>query len=128
MRFQRQSPYSSTLANPNACKDQIYYVLGEVQKANRINESLKTGIKDDRESAARQIRHLKLLKKYQEKTGKVVLTAADIETLYEEYFEKPDVEMKEDKPDTGSSSANQSLTSQSLSFNGFSDSDSDYIP
>jgi hypothetical protein len=84
-----------------------------------------TAIEDDRVSAARHVLHLKALKQYQKKTRKTALTSEDIETMYNEgrvmESENHDVEMED-------SSQNQSFTPQSLSFNGFSDSDSDYIP
>ena len=54
----------------------------------------------------------------------------DVEKLYEEglVLENPDVDMQGDNPTITQPSTNQSVTSESLLFTGFSDSDSDYIP
>ena len=83
-----------------------------------------TKLEDDRVSADRHVLHLQALEDYQESTGKRVLTEADVKRLYEKSIEKPDAKME----DNTGPSTNQSLTSQSLSFNGFSDTDSDYVP
>jgi hypothetical protein len=110
----------------DTCRNRLQSVLGEVHKANWAVRSLVTTLEDDRVSADRYVLHLKALEEYRESTGKRVLTPTDIKKLYEKSrdIEKPDAEMQ----DNTGPSANQSLTSQSLSFNGFSDSDSDYIP
>lgn len=100
--------------------------MSQVRNASRVVQSLLTKLENDRVSADRHVLHLKALEEYLVSTGKRVLTQADIQTLYEKsgVIEMPDVEMQ----DITGPSANQSLTSQSLSFNGFSDTDSDYIP
>lgn len=94
-------------------------------------------MEEERISATRHIIHLQALRKYQVDNHKSALTPADVEKLFEEgvVMENPDVDMADDNPTiTGSNAStitgpnNASLTSQSLSFNGFSDSDSDYIP
>jgi hypothetical protein len=110
----------------NACKDRLYSVLGEVQKCNQIIRTLMTAMEEDRVAAARHILHLKALKNYQLAKNKTTLSMSDVQKLYDEgiVIENPDVEMGE----AGPSTADKSLTPQSLSFNGFSDSDSDYIP
>jgi hypothetical protein len=115
------------------CKARLYTVLGEVQKVNQIVRFLTASIEEQRISAARQILHLKALGKYQIDNHLDTITSADIEKLYEEgiVLENPDVDMGDvnDNPTiAGPTSSHQSLTSQSLSFNGFTDSDSDYIP
>jgi MoxR-like ATPase len=100
--------------------------LGEVHKANSIVRSLVATVENDRVSADRFVFHLQALDEYRESIGKRVLTPTDIKTLYETRrdIERPEAEMQ----DITGPSADQSLTSQSLSFNGFSESDSDYIP
>ena len=110
------------------CKARLLCVLGEVQKSNQAIRGLISGIEEERISAARHILHLKTIRQYQIAKKKNVLTSEDIEKLYEEgpVMENPDVQM-DDTPIAGPST-NQSLTSQSLSYNGFSDSDSDYVP
>jgi hypothetical protein len=104
--------------------------LGEVQKANQIIRSLLSTVEEERVSAARHILHLQALRKYQLDNNKDVLTLADIEKLYEEdvILENPDVDMDDDNPAITGPSTNRSLTAQSLSNNGFTDSDSDYVP
>jgi hypothetical protein len=86
-------------------------------------------IEDNRISAARHVLHLQALKKYQLEKHKTGLSMSDVEKLYEEgrVIENPDVEMQENIPSAGPN-PDKSFTSQSLSFNGFSDTDSDYIP
>jgi hypothetical protein len=104
------------------CRARLHTVLGEVQKSNQIVRSLTIILEEDRVAAARHVLHLEALRKYQIDNHKSALTMEDVENLYEEgeVLEKPDVVMGND---------NQiSLTSQSLSFTGFTDSDSDYIP
>jgi len=105
-------------------------LFGEVQKANQVVRTLITAIERERVSATRHVLHLEALKKYQKTKGKTALTLNDIEKLFEEgtVIEKPDSEMK-DQTDPGPS-ANGTLTPQSLSFEGFteSDSDPDYVP
>lgn len=107
------------------CKERLLHVLGEVNKANQIVQSMRTVLENERISAARHLLSLKTLKNYQVEKGKSCLDDEDVELLFEEggVVEKPDVEMQ----GVGSTSG-QSLTPQSLSRDGFSDSDSDYIP
>jgi hypothetical protein len=102
------------------CRARLHEVLAQVKKATLITESMGTALGDEAISAARQILSLKTLNDYRLEKGKARLEDEDVRKLFEEGFgrvEKPDVEMQDD-----------SLTSQSLSFTGFSDSDSDYIP
>ena len=104
------------------CKDRLSFVWGEIQKANRVTKCLMTEIEEARVAAGRHILHLKVLKEYQRKSGKSVLTDEDVERMFRE---EEDVEMKESSSLTKESSA---LTPQTLSPNGFTDSDSDYNP
>lgn len=90
--------------------------MAEVHKANRVVRSVMTKLEDDRVTADRHVLHLEALEDYQESTGKKALTQTDVIRFYE----TSNAEMQDN---TG-----QSLTSQSLSFNGFSDKDSDYVP
>ena len=98
---------------------------GEVQKANQVVRSFITTMEEDRVNAARHILHLEALQEYQLKQKKKALSPIDVEKLFEEieFLDNPQVISLVNGPST-----NRSLTSQSLSFNGFSDSDSDYIP
>ena len=107
-----------------ACRDRLRAVLGEVQKANQAVRALMDAMETDRASATRHILHLKALRKYQLEIKANALTQLDVENLFDEarVIENPDVEMDDEKPSAGQ------LTSQSLSFTGFSDSDPDYIP
>jgi hypothetical protein len=109
-----------------ACRDRLRAVLGEVQKANQAVRALMDAMETDRASATRHILHLKALRKYQLEIKANALTQLDVENLYDEarVIENPDVEMDDEKPSAGQCT----LTSQSLSFTGFSDSDPDYIP
>jgi hypothetical protein len=112
-----------------ACKDRLYHVLGEIQKANQVVQSLTSTIEGDRLVTIRHILHLKALKRHMIDTGKTTLTMADVEEFYEKEkaIESTAEKMQDILPSTGPSSG-PSLSSQSLSWNGFSDSDSDYIP
>jgi hypothetical protein len=120
------------------CKARLYAVLGEVRKANQIARSLIIAMEEDRVSATRHILHLNALRKYQTNNKKHALTETDVKALYEA-SEARDIDMDVANRTTVGPSANQSLTTsvpstnqsltpQSLSFNGFSSSDSDYIP
>ena len=110
------------------CRARLQSVLGEVYKANQVVRTLITGIEEERVETTRHILHLKALRKYQTDKKKNALTTADVKKLFDEgtVLENFDVEMN-DRPIAGPST-NQSLTSQSLSYNGFTDGDSDYIP
>jgi len=117
------APESST-DNPctsHLCEERLHQVLGQLRKANRVAQSMGSVLEEDRISAARHILSLKALKRYQVKKGKRCLEEEDVDILFEE-VEKRDVEMQ----GVGSTSS-QSLTPQSLSYDGF-DSDSDYVP
>lgn len=109
------------------CKARLHAVLAEVKKANQAIRSPLIWIEEERMAAARHILHLKALRKYQTDNKKNALSATDVEHIFEEgiVLENPDAEM-EDNPIAGPS--NQSFTSQSLSYAGFTDSDSDYVP
>lgn len=110
------------------CHARLQSVLGEVHKANQVVRTLITGIEENRIETTRHILHLKALRKYQTDKKKNALTPADVEKLFDEgtVLENFDVEMN-DRSIAGPST-NRSLTSQSLSYNGFTDGDSDYIP
>jgi hypothetical protein len=109
------------------CKNRLLLVLSELKSARQFVQSISKGTKNDRILQGRHVLHLKALKKYQSGKRKNTLEIGDVDKLYEEQIKKenPDVAMQEE-PSAGPST--QSLSSQSLSFTGFSDSDSDYIP
>ncbi len=114
------------------CRDRLHSVLGEVKKANQIVRSLMIGMQEDRVKASRHIQHLKALRQYQHTHHKNSLTPTDVEDLLYEAGGSgeailevvSDVEMLA----SAGPSTNRSLTPQSLSMGGYSDSDSDYIP
>jgi hypothetical protein len=87
-------------------------------------------MEEERISAARHVLHLKALQQYQNENNLPVLTPADIEKFYEEVqvLENPDAKMNEINPMVAGPSNNVSLTSQSLSHHGFTDSSSEYLP
>lgn len=119
----------SKICKSKTCHDRLCSVLGEFHKANQVVRTLIQGIEEDRVSSTRHNLHLDALRTYQLEIGQNALSDSDIEKFYEKgrVIENPDVEMPIDQSLTGFSN-DQSLSSQSLSINGFSDSDSDYIP
>ena len=102
------------------CSARLLFILGKIQKANRITNCIMAAIEEDRSSAARHVQHLRYLKEYQKRIGERALTSEDINKLYNEGMGRIDKCDEVQESDT--------LTPQSLSFNGFSDGDSDYIP
>jgi len=95
--------------------------------------TLASNMEEDRVESARHLQHLRALRTYQLAKGKSRLTPIDVENLLFEagddaVLEIPsDIDMQDISSGAGSS-INQSRTPQSLSMNGYSDSDSDYIP
>lgn len=133
-------PPETTRLNPcksRVCRDRLHSVLGEVKKANQAVRSLTMSMQEDRVKATRHIQHLKVLRQYQHANHKSSLTPTDVENLLHLAGGKDeailevvsDVEMLASAgPGSGGPSTNRSLTPQSLSMGGYSDSDSDYIP
>jgi hypothetical protein len=120
-----------TAKDNNACKsyicsDRLHAALGEVKKANQVVRSFVITMEEARIKATRHILHLHALRQYLADIKQSALDLVDVENLYNEslVIENSDVEMQ----DENETSEPNTLTSQSLSFNGFSDSDSDYIP
>lgn len=91
-------------------------------KGHQGVRTLITAMEEDRISASRHILHLQAVKKYMDEKKLKSLTPTDIDTLFNE-----GVGIDNEDPSAGPN-ADLSLTSQSLSFNGFSDDDSDYVP
>lgn len=83
-------------------------------------------MEEDRISVSRHILHLQAVKKYMDENKLTSLTQNDIDNLLNEGM-GIDNSYVEENPSAGPS-ADLSLTSQSLSMNGFSDDDSDYVP
>ncbi|KAF8801185.1 hypothetical protein BYT27DRAFT_7262222 [Phlegmacium glaucopus] len=115
-----------------ACKERLLSIFGEVKKANQTVRSLMITMEEQRIAATRYILHLKALRKYQLHSWLDTLTLTDLKNLLYEVFEGCDTNMEHNPiagPSTNSGpSTNQSFTPQSLSFNGYSDSDADYVP
>ena len=100
--------------------------------------TLASNMEDDRVESARHLQHLRALRAYQLAKGKSQLTPIDLENLLFEagddaVLEIPsDIDMQDNPTRASSSGAgssiNRSRTPQSLSMNGYSGSDSDYVP
>ena len=119
------------------CRDRLHSVLGEVKKANQIVQLLMISMQQAQIKATQHIQHLKALRQYQLTHHKSSLTPTDVEDLLYEAGGSgeailevmSDVEMLASAgPSSAGPSTNRSLTPQSLSMGGYSDSDSDYIP
>ena len=135
-------PPNTTRLNPcksQVCRDHLLSVLGELNKANQAMRTLAINMEEDRVESTRHIQHLRALRTYQLAKGKLQLTPIDVEDLLFEagdgaVLEIPsDIDMQDNPSARASSSGagssvNRSRTPQSLSMNGYSDSDSDYIP
>lgn len=81
-------------------------------------------MEEDRISVSRHILHLQAVKKYMDENKLTSLTQNDIDNLLNEGM-GIDNSYVEENPSAGPSA---DLSSQSLSMNGFSDDDSDYVP
>jgi hypothetical protein len=137
-----EPPPNTTRLNPCkslVCKDRLRSVFGELNKANQAMRNIATNMEEDRVESARHIQHLRALRTYQLAKGKSQLMPSDLEDLLFEagddaVLEIPsDIDMQDNPSARASSSGagsslNRSRTPQSLSMNGYSDSDSDYIP
>jgi hypothetical protein len=149
VRANKYSAPSQTLEAPETtkgnacesevCKERLHTVLSQIQLANQAVRSLLIQVEEERLSATRHLLHLDALTKYRIDNNLDALAPEDVKKFFEEdvkrmyekrrvLSEEPDVEMQGENPTITAPSTNNSLTSQSLSFNGFSDSDSDYVP
>jgi hypothetical protein len=75
-------------------------------------------MEEERWEAERHVQHIRALKVYQQKSKLASLSETDLRNLLYD----------EEMLDNTIAGASEKLTPQSLSWNGYSDSDSDYIP